>query len=113
VDTTLSEDLDYPYPHCAARMLIIEIFEPVSVLAPALVAIAMNTHDARSLASTLSSLNRRLSGDDDARALRPFARYHPRNRPAKSTKSPLITSSWRTGSSQPLPSRSVFRTLGR
>jgi len=46
-DTTLSEDLDHPCPHCGTRMLIIETFEPGQrprhrPSAP-LVAIAMNT----------------------------------------------------------------------
>ena len=46
-DTTLSEELDHPCPHCGRRMLIIETFEPGQrprhrPSAP-LVAIAMNT----------------------------------------------------------------------
>ena len=32
-DTTLSEELDHPCPHCGSRMLIIETFEPGQVLA--------------------------------------------------------------------------------
>jgi putative transposase len=50
-DTTLSEDLDHPCPHCGARMLIIETFEhgqrPRHHPSAPPVAIAMKPHDAR------------------------------------------------------------------